>query len=81
VLPLNSWESNFASGVTKVHGMLRMTVQSGMPVEPPQHNLQFFHPMIIGEAQVAYVDGTLEYNNPVRLLMDECVNFWPSRNI
>jgi len=37
--------------------------------------------MIIGEAQVAYVDGALGYNNPVRSLMDECANLWPSRNI
>jgi hypothetical protein len=37
--------------------------------------------MVIGNPPTAYVDGALGNNNPVRSLMDECANLWPSRKI
>lgn len=38
--------------------------------------------MVIGRPPTAYVDGGLEYNNPIRLLMEEARHIWPgSREI
>ena len=37
--------------------------------------------MLIGDPPVAYVDGGLGYNNPVRPLVEEAKRIWPSREI
>ena len=39
----------------------------------------FFPPMKIGNPQVAYVDGGMGYNNPIRALMEEASHIWPYR--
>ena len=36
---------------------------------------------IIGNPPVAYVDGALGYNNPIRALMDEVRHLWPNRGV
>ena len=42
----------------------------------------FFPPMVIGNPPTAYVDGGLQYNNPIRLLLDEARHIWqPTRDI
>ena len=41
----------------------------------------FFPPMQIGNPPVAYIDGGLGYNNPIRVLIDETSHIWPSRQI
>lgn len=41
----------------------------------------FFPPIMIGNPSAAYVDGGLDYNNPIRPLMEEAVRIWPERNI
>ena len=41
----------------------------------------FFPPMQIGDPPVAYVDGGLGHNNPIRALMDEKSHIWPDRQI
>ena len=40
-----------------------------------------FPPMQVGNPPVAYVDGGLGYNNPIRVLIDETSHIWPSRQI
>ena len=40
-----------------------------------------FPPIMIGNPSIAYVDGGLGYNNPVRPLIEEAVRIWPERNI
>lgn len=37
----------------------------------------FFPPIEIGKPPVAYVDGGLGYNNPIRALMEEASYIWP----
>lgn len=41
----------------------------------------FFPPMEIGSPPIAYVDGGLGYNNPIRALLDESSHIWPDRKI
>lgn len=41
----------------------------------------FFPPMMIGNPPIAYIDGGLGYNNPIRPLMDEAGTIWPGRKI
>ena len=41
----------------------------------------YFPPAIIGNPPVAYVDGALGYNNPIRALMDEVRHLWSNRGI
>jgi predicted acylesterase/phospholipase RssA len=40
-----------------------------------------FPPMMIGNPSIAYVDGGLGYNNPIRPLMEEAAYIWPERKI
>ncbi|KAL9042408.1 MAG: hypothetical protein Q9214_003789, partial [Letrouitia sp. 1 TL-2023] len=41
----------------------------------------FFPPMQIGNPPVAYIDGGLGYNNPIRALMEEKSHIWPDRQV
>ena len=41
----------------------------------------YFPPAIIGNPPVAYVDGALGYNNPIRALMDELRHLWPNHGV
>src|ERR1035441_1436357 len=41
----------------------------------------FFPPIYIGNPPMAYVDGGLGHNNPIRSLIDEAKQLWPSRPI
>lgn len=41
----------------------------------------FFPPMQIGNPPVAYIDGGLGYNNPIRALIEEKSHIWPDRQI
>lgn len=41
----------------------------------------FFPPMEIGTPPIAYVDGGLGYNNPIRALMEEVSHLWPNKKI
>ena len=41
----------------------------------------YFPPAIIGNPPVAYVDGALGYNNPIRALMDEVRHLWPNHGV
>ena len=41
----------------------------------------FFPPMEIGNPPVAYVDGGMGYNNPIRALIEETSHMWPSDRI
>ena len=41
----------------------------------------FFPPMQIGNPPVAYIDGRLGYNNPIRALIEEKSHVWPDRQI
>ena len=41
----------------------------------------FFPPMQIGNPPVAYIDGGMGYNNPVRVLIEEKSHIWPDRKI
>lgn len=42
----------------------------------------FFPPIKIGRPPVAYVDGGIGYNNPIRALIEEASHLWPrERNI
>ena len=41
----------------------------------------YFPPAIIGTPPVAYVDGALGYNNPIRALMDEVRHLWPNHGV
>ena len=40
-----------------------------------------FPPMQIGNPPVAYIDGGLGYNNPIRALIEETSHIWPDRQI
>ena len=37
--------------------------------------------MVIGNLPTSYVDGGFGYNNPIRALMEEVADIWPSREI
>lgn len=39
----------------------------------------FFPPIAIGNPPTLYVDGGLGYNNPIRELLDEVKDLWPTR--
>jgi len=41
----------------------------------------FFPPMEIGRPPIAYVDGGLGYNTPIRALLDESSHIWPDKTI
>lgn len=41
----------------------------------------FFPPVMIGKPPIAYIDGGLGNNNPIRSLMDEVAHTWPERQI
>ena len=41
----------------------------------------FFPPMQIGNPPVAYIDGGLGYNNPIRALIEEKSQIWPDSQI
>lgn len=41
----------------------------------------FFPPIEIGRPPVAFVDGGLGYNNPIRALMEEASHLWPNEKI
>jgi Patatin-like phospholipase len=41
----------------------------------------FFPPNKIGKHKAAFIDGGLQYNNPIQPLLEEASNIWPQRAI